>query len=107
MKFRLGQIITFNKDKKISVEGGGTLIVKSGDKAQILRKVDDETGEILYITGDAKGKSQIVSIAINDKIDSDVIADKIMSLMKWDLVIKSTINPKVITYVKRYIIMTI
>ena len=76
MKFKLGQIITFNKDKKIEVEGGGTLIVKSGDKAQILRKVDDETGEILYITGAAKGKSQIVSIAVDDKIDSNVIADR-------------------------------
>ena len=47
-----------------------------------MRKVDEGTGEILYLTGEAKGKSQIVAIDVDEEIDSDDIAKKIMSMLK-------------------------
>lgn len=79
---KIGQIIEFQQDKKIKIQGGGTLLVKKGDRAQVLRKVDEGTGEILYITGAAKGKSQVIAIDVDETIDSDGIAKKIMDMIR-------------------------
>lgn len=81
MKMKIGEIIQFRQDRKIKSEDG-LLLVRRGDKAQVLRKVDEGTGEILYLTGEAKGKSQIVAIDVDEEIDSDDIAKKIMSMLK-------------------------
>lgn len=81
MKVKIGEIIQFRQDRKIKSEDG-LLLVRRGDKAQVLRKVDEGTGEILYLTGEAKGKSQIVAIDVDEEIDSDDIAKKIMSMLK-------------------------
>ncbi|WP_373897332.1 hypothetical protein ACER0A_013690 [Haloimpatiens sp. FM7315] len=78
MKVKIGKVIVFNSDHEIGIKGGGRALVKKGDKAQVLRKVDETTGEILYLSGEAKGKSQYVKIEVDDDIDVDEIARKLM-----------------------------
>ncbi len=78
MKAKLGQIIAFRSDHKINLAKGGTVTVKKGDKAQVLKKIDDSTGQILYLTGEAAGKCQYISMEVDDNIDADTIAKKIM-----------------------------
>ncbi|MBU5593201.1 hypothetical protein KQI89_15740 [Clostridium sp. MSJ-4] len=78
MKAKIGQIITFKTDHKINVKSGGTALVRKGDRAQVLKKIDDTTGEILYLTGEAAGKSQYVRLEVDENIDEDAIAKKIL-----------------------------
>lgn len=78
MKVKLGQVIKFTKDHTIQLSKGGKALVKSGDTAQVMRKVDEKSGEILYLTGMAKGLSQIIALEVDDSLDIDSIAEKIL-----------------------------
>lgn len=78
MKAKIGQIITFKSDRNISLKDGTTITIKSGDKAQVLKKIDDTTGQILYLTGEASGKTQYLYMEIDGVIDADDIAKRIM-----------------------------
>lgn len=78
MKYKIGQQIEFTAPCKIKLAKGGTAQLVKGDKAMVVRKVDDSTGEIVYITGEAKGLSQVISIEVDDSIDTDVLAEKIL-----------------------------
>jgi len=78
---KIGQVIELQETKKIQVQEGGTVTVKKGDRAQVLRKVDEGTGEILYLTGEAEGKSQIIRINVDENIDNEGIAKKIMEML--------------------------
>ncbi|GAA0787438.1 hypothetical protein [Hathewaya limosa] len=85
MKVKLGQTIRFTQNRKISIENGGTVTIKKGDMAQVLRKVDNKSGEILYLTGEAKGKSQIITMEIDDKIDVDKVSKEIMAMLNKEI----------------------
>ncbi|MDP4178222.1 MAG: hypothetical protein Q8900_07805 [Bacillota bacterium] len=78
MKIKLGQQIIFQKDHKIQVAKGGTIIVKAGDKARVVRKVDEKTAEIVYLSGEAKGLCQNIALEVDDDLDADSIAKKIL-----------------------------
>lgn len=78
MKVKLGQIIKFKADFYINLIDEKVL-VKKGDTAKVVRKIDDKTGEILYLTGNAKDRSQCIDMEVDDTIDPDAIAKKILS----------------------------
>lgn len=78
MKYKIGQVIQFKKDFVIQTENSGKLTVKSGDQARVVRRVDDNTGEIVYTTGEAKGKSQNIKIQVDNNIDGERIAAQIL-----------------------------
>lgn len=78
MKAKIGQIISFSADRKINLKNGATVTVKKGDRAQVLKKIDDTTGQILYLTGEAAGKSQYIHMEVDDTIDEEAIAKRIM-----------------------------
>lgn len=82
MKFKIGQVIKFQQNRKIQAEGGKTLTVKKGDTARIIKKVDEKSAEIVYLTGEAKGKSQIVTMEVENDIDEEAMAKKIMDMLK-------------------------
>lgn len=82
MKAKIGQIITFKADYKISLKNGGTALVKKGDKAQVLKKIDETTGEILYLTGAASGKSQYIRLEVDENIDVEDITKKLIEELK-------------------------
>ena len=44
----------------------------------VVRKVDEKSGEIVYITGQASGLSQVISLQVDDSVDADYLAKKIM-----------------------------
>jgi hypothetical protein len=79
MKVKIGQQIKFTKDHKIQLARGGNAIVKAGDKATVMKKIDNDTAEIVYLTGEAKGMSHNVALEVDDDLDYDAIAKKIMS----------------------------
>lgn len=78
MSVKLGQQIKFKKDHTIQVAKGGEVLVKSGDMARVVRKVDEKTAEIVYLTGEAKGLSQNILLEVENSLDVDSIAKKIM-----------------------------
>lgn len=78
MKYKIGQHIEFTAPSKIKLAKGGTAQLVKGDKAMVVRKVDNTTGEIVYITGQAKGLSQIISIEVDDNIDTDALTERIL-----------------------------
>lgn len=78
MKYKIGQIIEFKSDHTISLANGGSVLVKKGDKAQVLKKIDDTTGQILYLTGAAAGKSQYIFMQVEETVNEDDIAKMIM-----------------------------
>ncbi len=78
MKVKLGQTIKFTKDHKIQLSIGWKALVKCGDTAQVLRKIDEKSGEILYLSGEAKGLSQIVAIEVDDSLNINAIAEKLL-----------------------------
>lgn len=78
MKYKIGQTIKFTKAFTIDSSNGGKISVKAGDEARVVKKVDENTGEIVYISGDAKGKSQYIKIQVDDCIDGDSIAQRIL-----------------------------
>lgn len=77
MKAKLGQQIRFTKDYKIQLAKGGTALVKAGDTATVVRKVDKETAEIVYLSGEAKGMSQNIPLEVDDTLDVDSIVEKL------------------------------
>ncbi|MDP4088332.1 MAG: hypothetical protein Q8930_03540 [Bacillota bacterium] len=78
MKVKLGQVLKFTKDHTVELSNGGSAVIKVGDTAQVLRKVDALNGEILYLTGKAKGLSQIIALEVDDSLDIDSITEKIL-----------------------------
>lgn len=78
MKVKIGQEIKFKKTHSISLAKGGTALVKAGDTARVLKKVDDTTGEIVYLTGEAKGYSQKIMIEVDDSLDNDAIVKRLL-----------------------------
>lgn len=78
MKVKIGQEIKFKKNYSISLAKGGTALVKAGDTARVLKKVDDETAEIVYLTGEAKGYSQQILLEVDDTLDTDAILKKLL-----------------------------
>ncbi|ADK13514.1 MULTISPECIES: hypothetical protein [Clostridium] len=78
MKYKIGHEIQFTQSFWLPVEGGKKLKVLKGDKAVVVKKIDDNSGEILYMTGEASGKSQVINIQVDDEIDGDYIARQIM-----------------------------
>lgn len=81
MKYKIGQKIEFTDNFSISVENGKNAKIVKGDQAMVVRKVDNTSGEILYITGEATGLSQVISIEVDDNIDADLLAKRIMDEM--------------------------
>lgn len=79
MKVKLGQQIRFKKDHTIHLAKGGTALVKAGDSATVVKKVDDETAEIVYSSGQAKGFSQNIHLKVDDTLDTDLILKKLLS----------------------------
>ena len=79
MEVKIGQQIKFTKSHKVPTAKGKTLVVKAGDVARVIKKVDDTTGEIVYLTGEAKGYSHKVPLKVDDSLDADAIAKKILS----------------------------
>lgn len=78
MKVKLGQQIEFKKSHYISLAKGGKAKIKVGDKAQVLRKINETTAEILYLTGEAKGLSQNIKLEVDDTLNTDSIVQKIL-----------------------------
>ncbi|PJI08745.1 MULTISPECIES: hypothetical protein [Clostridium] len=78
MKVSIGQVIEFKTDHYINLDLGGKILVKKGDKARVTKKVNNITGEIVYITGSAAGKCQQLMLEVDDNIDADAIAKKIL-----------------------------
>lgn len=78
MKYKIGQKIKFTESFIIKLANGKKAKIQKGDEAVVVRKVDDTCGEVAYITGEASGLSQILSIQVDDNIDSDYLAKKIM-----------------------------
>lgn len=78
MKVKLGQEIKFKADHSISLAKGGTALVKKGDVARVIKKVNDSTAEIVYLTGEAKGYSQQILAEVDATIDKDAILKKLL-----------------------------
>lgn len=81
MKVKLGQQIKFKVSHKIPLAKGGTALVKVGDIATVVKKIDNKTAEIIYSTGEAKGLSYKIHVEVDDTLDADLIAKKILSKM--------------------------
>ncbi|KAJ51800.1 hypothetical protein BD780_000590 [Clostridium tetanomorphum] len=77
-KYKIGQEIEFTNDFFIETAKGEKLEIKKGDRAMVVKKIDDNTGEIVYINGNAKGLSQNINIQVDDKVDEEEIAKKIL-----------------------------
>ncbi|OPJ61559.1 hypothetical protein [Clostridium oryzae] len=75
---KLGQQIRFKQNRKIKTAKGDIIEVKKGDIARVVRKIDEETAEIVYITGAAKGLAQNIAMQVDDNINVEQIAKKIM-----------------------------
>lgn len=78
-KVKIGQTIKFQSDHYISLEKGGKILVKKGDTARVLKKVDEKTGQIMYLTGAAKDKYQNLMLEVEDDLDADAIAKQILN----------------------------
>lgn len=78
-KVKIGQMIKFQSDHYISLEKGGKVLVKKGDTARVLKRVDEKTGQIMYLTGAAKGKYQNLMLEVEDDLDADAIAKQILN----------------------------
>lgn len=78
-KVKIGQMIRFQSDHYISLEKGGKILVKKGDTARVLKRVDEKTGQIMYLTGEAKGNYQNIMLQVEDDLDADAIAKQILN----------------------------
>ena len=78
MKVKLGQDIKFNTTQTIELEKGGMVQIRPGDIAKVVKKVDEKTAEIIYLTGEAKGLGHRILLEVDDTVDSDAILKKIM-----------------------------
>lgn len=79
MKYKIGQKIEFTNSFTVELEKGKKARIVKGDKAMVVRKVDENSGEIVYITGEAAGLSQVIAINVDEKVDADYIAGKIIN----------------------------
>lgn len=79
MKYKIGQKIEFTNNFTVELEKGKKARIVKGDKAMVVRKVNENSGEIVYITGEAAGLSQIIAINVDEKVDADYIAGKIIN----------------------------
>ncbi|OFI07423.1 hypothetical protein CLOACE_02510 [Clostridium acetireducens DSM 10703] len=79
MIFKIGQKIQSQSNCKISLSSNKKVLIKKGDIAQIVRKLDNDTAEIIYLTGEAKGQTQHIKIQVTDSLDVDLIAKKILN----------------------------
>ncbi|MDF2880894.1 MAG: hypothetical protein K0R54_1451 [Clostridiaceae bacterium] len=79
MKYKIGSEIEFTNNFEVNCENGKKASIAKGDKAIVSRKVDETSGEIIYTTGNAKGLIQIINIQVDDELDADLIAKKILS----------------------------
>lgn len=79
MKYKIGQKIKFTNSFIIDLANGKKAKIVKGDEAMVVRKVDKNSGEIVYTTGEAKGLSQTIDIDVDENVDSDYILKKIMS----------------------------
>ena len=86
MKYKIGQKIEFTNKFTIELQNDKKARIVKGDTAMVVRKVDETSGEIVYITGQASGLSQIISIQVDDNVDTDYLAKRIMeeSIGVWD-----------------------
>ena len=78
MAVKLGQQIQFRNSHTIEVAKGGTVLVKPGDTARVVKKIDEKTAEIVYLTGEAKNLSNRIPLEVDDTLDTDAIVKKIM-----------------------------
>lgn len=81
MKYKIGQEIEFTNSFMVELSKGGSVRVDEGDKAMIVKKIDDTTGEIVYTTGEAKGLSQNIEIQVDDALNEEELAKKILEEM--------------------------
>ncbi|KOR23771.1 hypothetical protein ACFLKB_01015 [Clostridium sp. FAM 1755] len=81
MKYKIGQEIGFTNEFVVELRKGGSVKVVPGDKAMIVRKIDDNTGEIVYTTGNAKGLSQNIQIEVDEVLNEEELAKKILEEM--------------------------
>ncbi|APQ76928.1 hypothetical protein EXM36_17455 [Clostridium botulinum] len=81
MKYKIGQEIEFTNSFAVELRKGGAVKVDPGDKAMIVRKIDDNTGEIVYTTGNAKGLSQNIQIEVDEALNEEELAKKILEEM--------------------------
>lgn len=78
MKYKIGQKIEFTDNFTIEVQNGKKAKIVRGDIAIVVRKVNETSGEILYTTGEVAGLSQIISIEVDENLDADYLAKRIM-----------------------------
>lgn len=76
MKYRIGQEIEFTNEFVVELSKGGAVKVVPGDKAMVVRKIDNNTGEIVYTTGNARGLSQNIQIEVDEVLDEKELAKK-------------------------------
>ncbi|MFD3156411.1 hypothetical protein ACFIJ5_06050 [Haloimpatiens sp. FM7330] len=81
MKLKLGQKIVFKKIHKIKLPNGKYIVVKKGDIAQVIKKVNSTTAEITYLTGEAKNYSENIKAEIDDTFNADLAAQKILNMI--------------------------
>ncbi len=79
MKYKVGQKIEFTNNSIIETNKGKKVRIAKGDEAMVVRKVDENSGEIVYVTGEASGLSQIIAIEVDGDLDADYLAKKIMN----------------------------
>lgn len=84
MKVKLGQTIEFKASRTVSLAKGGSVQVKPGDKARVVKKVDDKTAEIVYLTGEAKGYGHNIALEVDDTLDTNSMVEKIMRELNKD-----------------------
>lgn len=78
MKYKIGQEIEFTNSFVVELRKGGAVKVDPGDKAMIVRKIDDNTGEIVYTKGNAKGLSQNIQIEVDEDLNEEELVKKIL-----------------------------
>lgn len=77
-KYKIGEKIQFTQNAVIETNKGKKVKIKKGDEAMVIRKVDDECGEIVYVTGEAAGLSQVIAIEVDGELNANYFAKKIM-----------------------------
>lgn len=78
MKYKIGQEIEITNKFFLNIANGEKVQVNPGDKAMVVKKINENMGEIIYISGNAKGHSQNINIEVDSKIDEEEIASRIM-----------------------------
>ncbi|AWI06079.1 hypothetical protein [Clostridium drakei] len=77
-KYKIGEKIQFTQNAVIETNKGKKVKIKKGDEAMVIRRVDDECGEIVYVTGEAAGLSQVIAIEVDGELNTNYFAKKIM-----------------------------